>query len=182
MKGNKSKAAEVFSGIVIMFAVWIIGILFSGEWTTAEAIDIDVFPERFIKPLTTAFPFLLIALLIAIGVFSAVKGKKALFITSLIATVMPLVNWGLSALTDFCFPEGTILLVPFILLCSPIRTLINFPPCGDGAEQLISAIAFPIIACVGGIIAYAAVKRKNKVIQSDNHPSENAKIFPSASE
>lgn len=160
MTSKKSKAAEFLSGIGIMLAVWIIGILFCGEWIIAEAIDIDVFPEGLIKPLSTVFPFLLIALLIVIGVFSAVKNKKVLFITSLICTVIPLVSRGLLALTDFCFPEGTVLLVPFMFLSSPIQTLVNFPPCSDGAEQLLSAIAFPIIACTGGIISYAAVKRK----------------------
>lgn len=166
MSAKMSKTGQILLGIGAMLFVWVLGILLSGEWGTADVLRLSVFPKSFIKPSMTVFPFFLIALLVFIGIIAARKSYKALFVTFQICTVLPIISWGIAKLLLLVFREGTPLVAPFLILYSPIHVLSSFPLLSDFAS-VFAPIVFTALACIGGIVSYAVVKSKLKISPTD---------------
>lgn len=159
MSAKMSKTGQILLGIGAMLFVWVLGILLSGEWTTADTAHLSVFPKSFVKPSMTFFPFFLIALLIFIGTISARRKYKALYVTFEICTALPLISFFITVLLSVIFGRLTILNLPFLFLYSPIHVLRSFP-LFRGFSEVVAPVVFTTWACLSGYASYRIEKSK----------------------
>ena len=93
-KFSESKILQLLFGLGIFSILWILGVLFAGEFYLADTINLSCGSPV----LSKIFPFVFSAILIGVACFSKRYGAKVFFKTSYIIAALPMVCMLLGSL------------------------------------------------------------------------------------
>lgn len=121
----KSKTKQIIAAIIFMILLWLIGPICTGELILADSMTLSVLTqsaEEFLSPL---YPYFFAFAVIAAIVVSAINKKKAFAITTAIMTAIPFFSLAVIIVIQKLFPEGSMLLVPFMFLAAPTGAILK---------------------------------------------------------
>lgn len=121
----KSKTKQILAAIIFMLLMWVIGPICRGELFLADSMTLSVLTQSAEDFLSPIYPYFFAFAVIAAIVVSAINKKKAFAITTAIMTAIPFLSLGIIFIIQKLFPEGSMLLVPFMFLAAPTGAVIG---------------------------------------------------------
>lgn len=121
----KSKTKQILAAIIFMLLMWVIGPICRGELFLADSMTLSVLTQSAEDFLSPIYPYFFALAVIAAIVVSAINKKKAFAITTAIMTAIPFLSLGIIFIIQKLFPEGSMLLVPFMFLAAPTGAVIG---------------------------------------------------------
>ena len=148
-------------------AIWAIGILVYGEWTTADTAHFGSLLGEKYEGLFAFTPAAVVSLGFILTNIAAKRGSKHIFAATEIMLLLPFAAWvigvSLLALSNIAFDGTVILGIPaalFILVASPAITWINFICEISYPFGLIASLAAYLILAFSFIAIYKIKSRK----------------------
>lgn len=163
-KFRKSEIRQFFCGLGIFSALWILGVLFSGEIYLADTINIGGGNPV----LSKIFPFVFSAILIGVACFSKRYGAKVFFKTSYIIAALPMVCmllgllliWGSDLFNNIDWLESVLGYTGYFLMLFAVPVTSAAYTFVDGPLFFLGFGIF-VLSLIISLVCYLTIKEKN---------------------